>query len=792
MRLNQKTRYAAVLLGLTLAIVVSLSAALLTGFGFVSRDLRDSTSAFIDDALLRQYELRALDISRTLAESLVNSVYLLDIDNISIVVDGLSNSPDLNAIAVFDRAGLLYVSGAMPDTVPEKLATGGAAGSRPALDSPVAELLPDSILASAPVRLGEETIGIVMVNVSLAGIDRQLNAIRQEYDQREDHAIRDGLMTTVAISLAFGVLCIVLAVAIGGRLSRPLASLARLARRVGRGDYEIPADIGGSGELRELVDSFIAMAQDLRRTTVSKAYVDDILHGMLDGLLVVGPDRTIRTVNAASCHLLGFSEQELLGRPVDSFLDAPATEYSSGAATRPREGTARVKGGGALPVLVSSAELPRQSPPDSASVWVFRDITRLKSTQNALVTAMQEAERANRAKSQFLANMSHELRTPLNAIIGYSDMLIEESEDRKDDSLLADLKNIQSAGHHLLRLITDVLDLSKIEAGKMEVLVESLSVPGIVNDVVSTVLPMVEQKKNRINVQCPLDIPPMHSDQIKIRQILFNILSNAAKFTVEGEIDFTVECETGAGENWIVFTVSDTGIGMSKDQTDKVFKEFQQADASTTREYGGTGLGLSISRRMAQILGGDITLESTLGEGSRFTIRLPADMSKAEIVAPDPGKAPAGDPARSPGATADGRLVLVIDDELDILNLTTRHLTRWGFRTVAASRGAEGLRLARQLLPSAIVLDLSMPDMDGWDVLEALKRDPALAGIPVILASAVDEAARGYAAGAANFILKPVDWDQLRKSLNGERPAGGNETAPAAETVASAAATSGS
>lgn len=242
----------------------------------------------------------------------------------------------------------------------------------------------------------------------------------------------------------------------------------------------------------------------------------------------------------------------------------------------------------------------------------------------------------------------------------------------------------------------------------------------------------------------------------------------------------------------MVFTISDTGIGMSKEQTERVFKEFQQADTSTTREYGGTGLGLSISRRMAQILGGGITLESTLGEGSRFTIRLPADLSKAEAVAPAGGKAPAGDPAPPPGSTADGRLVLVIDDDLDILNLMTRHLTRWGFRTVAASRGAEGLRLARQLLPSTIVLDLSMPDMDGWEVLETLKHDPALAGIPVILASAVDEAARGYAAGAANFIFKPVDWDQLRKSLDGEPPADGNETAPAAETAASAAATPGS
>jgi PAS domain S-box-containing protein len=606
-------------------------------------------------------------------------------------------------------------------------------------------------------------------------ITEQIAVLRDEQNQLVVDSRNRGLWMLLAITVTFGGLGIVLAVAVGNRLSRPIRLLSRLARQIGQGNYELPGDIGAGPEIRDLVESFVSMARDLRQTTFSKAYVDNILHSMLDGLLVVGPDGSIRTVNAASCRALGYEERELLGQPVSAFLLAPMHGYSSAAAGRPREGTARTRGGGWLPVLVSSAELPGQPGDETSSVWLFRDITRLKTTQNALITAMREAERANRAKSQFLANMSHELRTPLNAIIGYSEMLLEEAVDAGRADAVGDLRRINGAGQHLLGLINDVLDLSKIEAGKMEVMPEDFALRSVVDDVVATIQHMVDDRKNRLTVDIAADLAPMYSDQLKVRQILFNVLTNAAKFTDNGQIHISarsVEMQDGV---WIEFTVSDTGIGMTREQIDKVFGEFLQADSSTTREYGGTGLGLAISRRMARMLGGDISAISTPGSGSTFTVRLPVRMP------------PVGDPAESAAAlsqaveasrlTDTGRIVLVIDGDIDFLELTARHLTRSGFRAVTASRGSEGLRLAHEIQPFAILLDIALRDMDGWAVLRTIKNDTALNAIPVIVSSTIDESKRGQDCGAADFIIRPIDWAKLFRTLADQLPRGDGRTA---------------
>ncbi|MDH3231830.1 MAG: response regulator [Alphaproteobacteria bacterium] len=516
------------------------------------------------------------------------------------------------------------------------------------------------------------------------------------------------------------------------------------------------------------------MARDLRQTTFSKAYVDNILHSMLDGLLVVAPDGSIRTVNTACCRLLGYEERELLGQPVSAFLLAPMHGFSPATASRPREGTARTRGGGWLPVLVSSAELPGQPGEETSSVWLFRDITRLKTTQNALITAMREAERANRAKSQFLANMSHELRTPLNAIIGYSEMLLEEAVEGGRAEAVGDLRRINGAGQHLLGLINDVLDLSKIEAGKMEVTPEDFSIPSVVDDVVATIQHMVEDRNNSLTVDVAANLQPMYSDQLKVRQILFNVLSNAAKFTNAGQISFTVRPIVERDGVSIEFSVSDTGIGMTQEQLDKVFGEFLQADSSTTREYGGTGLGLAISRRMARMLGGDISATSAPGKGSTFTVRLPTRIPPMRNTA-ESTASPLF--AAAPIRSADtGRVVLVIDGDIDFLELTAWHLTRWGFRAVTASRGSEGLRLARDIQPFAILLDIALPDMDGWTVLRTLKNDAVLNPIPVVVSSTIDESERGREFGAADFMVRPIDWTQLFRTLADLLPRGDGRT----------------
>ncbi|MCH6582817.1 MAG: response regulator, partial [Proteobacteria bacterium] len=345
---------------------------------------------------------------------------------------------------------------------------------------------------------------------------------------------------------------------------------------------------------------------------------------------------------------------------------------------------------------------------------------------------------------------------------GYSEMLKEEAEDLGQEGLLPDLKNIHAAGKHLLSLINDVLDLSKIEAGKMEVFLETFDVPTIIGEVVATIQPLVEKNANTLQVDCADDLGTMHADLTKVRQVLFNLLSNASKFTERGTITLTVGQEMMEDNPWVSFRVSDTGIGMTPEQMGKLFQAFSQADASTTRQYGGTGLGLAISRKFCQMMGGDITVESTFGQGSTFTARLPA-----AAVAPKAAAAPPAEelPTSALPVPAGAPTVLVIDDDPAVRDLMQRFLSKEGLRVVVAADGKEGLRLAKVERPDAITLDVLMPGMDGWAVLSALKADPALADIPVIMITIVDEKHVGYALGAVDYLTKPIDWKRLTAVL---------------------------
>ncbi len=373
-----------------------------------------------------------------------------------------------------------------------------------------------------------------------------------------------------------------------------------------------------------------------------------------------------------------------------------------------------------------------------------------------LVTARDLALEANRAKSAFLANMSHELRTPLNAVIGYSELLEEELEELGQTHFTDDLKKIQAAARHLLTLINDILDLSKIEAGKLDLYLETINAPTMVRDIVTTITPLIEKNANTLTVNCPADMDPMYSDLTKIRQVLFNLLSNASKFTHGGQITLDVSHEQQGGHGWVMFRVIDTGIGMTLEQSAKLFRDFTQADSSTTRKYGGTGLGLSISRRFCQMMGGDISVQSEIGKGSSFTARLPMTVHRPETV---PVTQPTG--AEMTPVPAGASVVLIIDDDPAVRELMVRFLSKEGFNVQTASNGQEGLRKAKELRPDVITLDIMMPGMDGWAVLTALKADPELIAVPVIVMTMVSDQSLGYALGAAEYMTKPIDKDRL-------------------------------
>jgi signal transduction histidine kinase/CheY-like chemotaxis protein len=370
---------------------------------------------------------------------------------------------------------------------------------------------------------------------------------------------------------------------------------------------------------------------------------------------------------------------------------------------------------------------------------------------------------ASQHKSQFLANMSHELRTPLNAIIGVSEMLREDAEALQQD--LEPLDRVLGAARHLLALINDILDLSKIEAGRMELQLEDFALAPLIDGVARTIESLAAKNENRVAVSCDAAIGRLHADQMRLRQALLNLMSNANKFTERGTITVEARQTQENGGDWVTIAVTDTGIGMTPEQMGRLFQEFSQADASTTRKYGGTGLGLAISKRFCQMMGGDITVESEPGRGSTFTIRLPRIAQSDEALVIEARGERRGQAAHAMEEQAEEPLILVVDDDATVRELVQRHLERSGFAVVTARGGQEGLRLVRELRPAAVTLDIVMPDLDGWTVLAAIKGDPALAGTPVVLMSIVDQKNRGYALGAADYLVKPVDRAKLVAAL---------------------------
>jgi len=515
----------------------------------------------------------------------------------------------------------------------------------------------------------------------------------------------------------------------------------------------------------------IANAKDQRVRHVNPYFVE--FFGLQEAHQIDGlDDYTVRRMAALS----------LLERPLAEVFPDPAQGQEL-AALLARGKTGRMDqelrfvrpDGKELWVAASLEQLEFRGEP--AVIACLSDITDRKRAEVELTRAMQAAEAANRVKSDFLANMSHELRTPLNAIIGYSQMLQEQAADDGQDDYLADLAKIERAGAHLLQLINDILDLSKIEAGRMSVFIEQVSIPALVGEVQSIIEPLAAKNGNRFVVDCPPDIGSIDSDVTKLKQSLLNLLSNASKFTNNGTVQLAVsragsDADARAGSDadsqggasadaQISFHVTDTGIGMTAEQMDRLFQAFAQADSSTTRRFGGTGLGLAITRHFARMLGGDVSVTSEPGIGSTFTLVVPVH----DRSSPPPAEA-AGEPKRTISGDAAGALtVLVVDDDEAVHDVVGAMLGRDGYRVLHARSGPEAMTLAREQRPDAITLDVMMPQMDGWTVLSSLKADAELRDIPVVIVTMLNDRAIALSLGADAFLSKPIDWAQLSAVL---------------------------
>jgi PAS domain S-box-containing protein len=586
--------------------------------------------------------------------------------------------------------------------------------------------------------------------------------------------------------LALGSLGMVVLALAGGMLFarvilRPILALGRAMEAFGGGVWGTRSPVGGADELGRLAAGFNHMAGQLEETVQSlnralaaqaesEAHLRAVMDTAADGIVTLTAEGTVQWFSAAAVRIFGYEAAEIVGRNVALLLVPPGGAWRDGEAVRwlgldqgePPAGAREVEGRRKDGIRVPLELALRRVEDGGARLFTasFHDLTARKVAEAELRAARDAAEASNHAKSQFLANMSHELRTPLTAVIGYSEMLQEEARDGGHAGLLPDLEKIHAQSKHLLTLINDLLDMSKIEAGKIELYLETFDLAEAVRDVASTVQPLAARNGNVLEVEQAEGLGQMHADLTRLRQCLLNVLSNACKFTERGTVRLAVSRKTADGADWVTFRVTDTGIGLTPEQMGKIFRAFTQADLSTTRKYGGTGLGLAITRKLCQMMGGDITVTSTPGQGSTFTVRLPAVVRKGQ-----PQAAPAEMPAETPTRSGGEGTVLVVDDDPAVREVLSRMLSKEGFRVVTAERGDDCLAKARALRPRAITLDVMLPGMDGWAVLSALKADPELADIPVIMLTIVDDKNLGHALGACDYLTKPLDRDRLVSAL---------------------------
>ena len=403
------------------------------------------------------------------------------------------------------------------------------------------------------------------------------------------------------------------------------------------------------------------------------------------------------------------------------------------------------------------------------------DATRqLRNANKQLEVVAHEAEQASRAKSSFLANMSHELRTPMNAIIGYGELLEEDAKESNAVELIPDIQKILRAGKHLLTLISDILDLSKIEAGKMEMHVETFALRALIHDIEQTIEPLADSNHNEFEIIYNEDLGEMTSDITKVKQILFNLLSNAFKFTRDGKVTLQISnCMVGDKEMF-KFTVEDTGIGMSEDQIQNLFMEFSQADTSTTRKYGGTGLGLAISRFFCHMMYGDINVSSTPGKGSKFTVTLPRHLNfdnefyneATSKTLPNPEKYRSNDHWEGKDRRKQITTVLIIDGNPHSREIIERILRKKGFNTHATSKVTDALSIAKEHHPNIISLDMNLPQKESWNAINEIKNDAALEDVPLLVLTMLNEDGKKIEKiGASAYLTKPVTRNQIEKVI---------------------------
>ncbi len=578
---------------------------------------------------------------------------------------------------------------------------------------------------------------------------------------------------------------------------------AQLEKRVAERTHALHQ---ANADRHQKVREHAQLVADLDRTsTLQRA----ILASANYAIIATDPDGLIVTFNAAARRWLGYAKDEVVGRHTPALFHDPDelarcqdnTAVPIGAGfevlvERARRGvpyeqewTYVRKDGTRFPVLLSVTALLREEVEDVTGFLVIgSDISQRRRNERELKQAKDAAEAASRTKSEFLANMSHELRTPLNSVIGFTNVLLKNKAGTLREQDLGFLQRVLGNGKHLLGLINQVLDLAKVEAGRMELDLASVSLPALVHETLAQLEGQVRDKDVALAAEVPLWVAPLHADAGKLKQVLINLVGNAVKFTERGSVTVRAEADAATGRA-LALEVRDTGVGIAPDKLSSIFEAFQQADVSTTRKYGGTGLGLTIARSLCELMGYPISVASRVGVGTTFRVAFPRPASDAEPRGHGDAERqaqlarPTGEIVLLPQSIklADalapclgkGKSVLVIDDDADSRLLLTQYLEDCGCRVVAVGSGQEGLHYAKEFRPDLFVLDLMMPGMSGWDVLKTLKAHPDLGEVPVVVVSIVARENRGTVYGAVDLLDKPVSREalaeMLRRNLTGRR-----------------------
>jgi PAS domain S-box-containing protein len=631
MRLRLQGRYAITILALTGSIILVLSGGLFVQSRNIMQEMRQSSDRLVKSALLSQIRKQGEGMVRHLAENLVNPTYNADMDQIFQLLSSAAAQRGVRYVYLFDVSGQVLHDGTeMLDSYGRKLdrrLTGGVLESREVH----VHVHGNELHVTSPIVVGSQLLGGVVMGLSLEQAQADIAALQDTLAAIGDKGTANYILATAGLAGLLIALAVVLSIAVARGQTRPINVLAGLTKRIGERDYDIAVPFERQDEIGELGLALKDMARDLKRTTVSRDYFDNILRSMLDPLLVARRSGKIEMANEPACRLLGYDLAELMDRSVHDILRRRAAESESfdfRAIEADRfissdEAVLVRRDGTELPVLVSCSVLVGRSGNGDRFVCVARDIADRLAMENALRAAKRRAETANRAKSEFLANMSHELRTPLNAILGFADLMaVELLGPLGHDSYRGYVLDIRHSGRHLLNVISELLDTAKVDAGRMKLEESVVDVPATVDGVRRIVWQQAEEAHVGLDFHCAPEVPSLWGDARLIRQILLNLLSNAIKFTPPGG-QVTLRAAVAA-DGGFAFVVVDTGIGMSEEQLATALSPFGQVESAFKRKHEGTGLGLPLAASFAKLHHGSLEIDSRIDEGTTVTVHIPA------------------------------------------------------------------------------------------------------------------------------------------------------------------------